>query len=62
VIDCCGVKLRACSRSQLLITVLGGWLYREQADVIAFLRDENRLLKTGSPGSACVSTMASADA
>ena len=30
---------------QLLIAVLGGWLHREQADVIAFLREENRLLK-----------------
>jgi len=30
---------------QLLIAVLGGWLQREQADVIAFLREENRLLK-----------------
>jgi hypothetical protein len=30
---------------QLLIVALGGWLQREQADVIAFLR-ENRLLKT----------------
>jgi Integrase core domain/HTH-like domain len=26
---------------QLLIAVLGGWLHREQADVIAFLREEN---------------------
>jgi hypothetical protein len=30
---------------QLLIAVLGGWLHREQADVIAVLREENRLLK-----------------
>ena len=29
---------------QLLIAVLGGWLHREQADIIAFLREENRLL------------------
>jgi hypothetical protein len=36
----------------LLIAVLGGWLHREQADVIAFLREENRLL--GSPDGACV--------
>ena len=31
---------------QLLVAALGGWLQREQADVIAFLREENRLLKT----------------
>jgi hypothetical protein len=30
---------------QLLIAALGGWLQREQADVIAFLSEENRLLK-----------------
>jgi putative transposase len=30
---------------QLLIGALGGWLQREQADVIAFLREENRILK-----------------
>jgi transposase InsO family protein len=29
---------------QLLIAVLGGWLHREQADVIAFVREENRIL------------------
>jgi hypothetical protein len=35
---------------QLLIAVLSGWLHREQADVIAFLREENRLLKTRLAG------------
>jgi hypothetical protein len=30
---------------QLLVAALGGWLHREQADVIAFLREENRILK-----------------
>ena len=30
---------------QLLIAALAGWLQREQADVISFLREENRLLK-----------------
>ena len=35
---------------QLLIAALGGWLLREQADVIAFLREENRLLKTRLAG------------
>jgi hypothetical protein len=35
---------------QLLIAVLGGWLHREQADVIAFLREENRLLKARLAG------------
>jgi hypothetical protein len=28
-----------------MIAALGGWLHREQADLIAFLREENRLLK-----------------
>jgi putative transposase len=31
---------------QLLITALCGWLHREQADLIAFLREENRVLKS----------------
>ena len=35
---------------QLLIAVLGGWLQREQADVVAFLREENRLLKAKLAG------------
>ena len=35
---------------QLLIAVLGGWLHREQADIIAFLREENRLLKAKLAG------------
>jgi putative transposase len=35
---------------QLLIAVLGGWLHREQADVIAFLREKNRLLKARLAG------------
>jgi hypothetical protein len=35
---------------QLLIAVMGGWLHREQADVIAFLREENRLLKARLAG------------
>jgi hypothetical protein len=30
---------------QLLIAALGGWLHREQADVITFLREENRVLR-----------------
>jgi hypothetical protein len=30
---------------QLSVAALGGWLHREQADLIAFLREENRLLK-----------------
>ena len=34
----------------LLIAVMGGWLHREQADVIAFLREENRLLKARLAG------------
>ena len=35
---------------QLLLAVLGGWLQREQADVIAFMREENRLLKARLAG------------
>jgi hypothetical protein len=34
----------------LLIAALGGWLHREQADVIAFLREENRILKSKLAG------------
>jgi putative transposase len=34
----------------LLIAVMGGWLHREQVDVIAFLREENRLLKARLAG------------
>jgi putative transposase len=30
---------------ELLITAVCGWLHREQADLIAFLREENRVLK-----------------
>ena len=33
-----------------MIAALGGWLQREQSDVIAFLREENRLLKTRLAG------------
>jgi transposase InsO family protein len=35
---------------QLLIAALRGWLQREQADVIAFLREENRILKARLAG------------
>ena len=35
---------------QLLIAAVGGWLHREQADVIAFLREENRILKVRLAG------------
>lgn len=35
---------------QLLIAAFGGWLHREQADVIAFLRKENRVLKARLAG------------
>ena len=35
---------------QLLIAALGGWLHREQADVIAFLREEDRILKARLSG------------
>jgi transposase len=35
---------------QLLIAALGGWLHGEQADVIAFLREENRVLKARLAG------------
>jgi hypothetical protein len=35
---------------QLLIAALGGWLDRQQADVIAFLREENRVLKARLAG------------
>ena len=35
---------------QLLIAALGSWNHREQADVIAFLREENRVLKARPAG------------
>jgi hypothetical protein len=35
---------------QLLVAALGGWVHREQADVIAFLREENRVLKARLAG------------
>jgi hypothetical protein len=35
---------------QLLMAALGGWLHREQADVITFLREENRILKARLAG------------
>src|SRR5688572_16956662 len=47
---------------QLLIAVFGGWLHREQADVIAFLREENRILKARLVGQRCVSRTVSGDA
>jgi hypothetical protein len=31
----------------LIVAVLFGWLEREQRDVIAFLREENRVLSLG---------------
>jgi hypothetical protein len=44
---------------QLLLAAVNGWLHREQADVIAFLQKENRVLRGGWAVSACVSTTAS---
>jgi putative transposase len=35
---------------QLLIAALGGWLHREQSDIIEFLREENRILKARLAG------------
>jgi putative transposase len=35
---------------QLLVAVLSGWLHHEQADLIAFLREENRILKSRLAG------------
>ena len=32
---------------QFLVAALSGWLHREQADLIAFLREENRILVGG---------------
>ena len=47
---------------QFLVAMLCGWLHREQDDVIAFLREENRVLKARLEGSDCVSMTASVDA
>ena len=35
---------------QLLIAALGGWLHREQADVIVFQREENRVVRARLAG------------
>jgi len=35
---------------QLMVAMLWGWLQREQQDAIAFLREENRLLKARLKG------------
>jgi hypothetical protein len=35
---------------QLLVAALSGWLHREQVDLIAFLHEENRLLKSRLAG------------
>jgi hypothetical protein len=37
----------------MLLTALLGWLEREQRDVIAFLREENRTLKHNRPDAGC---------
>jgi len=34
----------------LLVAMLGGWLQREREDVMAFLREENRVLKARLDG------------
>ena len=41
---------------------MDGRLQGEQADVIEFLREENRLLKASLPGGVCVPTTTSAGA
>ena len=46
----------------LLIAVSGGWLHGEQAEVIPFLREENRLLRTRLAGRRLCLTTASAGA
>jgi hypothetical protein len=40
---------------QFVVAMLCGWLQREQEDVIAFLRDENRVLKARLEGRRVVS-------
>jgi hypothetical protein len=35
---------------QLVLTMLSGWLQRPQEDVIAFLREENRVVKARLKG------------
>jgi len=46
----------------MLLTALLGWLQREQRNVIAFLREENRALKAQLAGAGCGSTMRNGDA
>ena len=43
-------RLSAVFPLQMLLAALLGWLEREQRDVIAFLREENRVLKTQLAG------------
>jgi hypothetical protein len=43
-------RLRACFHLHLIVAALFGWLEREQRDVIEFLREENRVLKTQLQG------------
>jgi hypothetical protein len=45
----------------MLLAALVGWLEREQRDVIAFLREENRVLKRNSVGVDCDWMTSSAD-
>ena len=39
------MALGLCSSEPMLLACLLGWLEAEQRDVIAFLREENRVLK-----------------
>ena len=47
---------------QLFVVAVCAWLHRERIDLIAFLREENRVLSPGLAAGACVSTTASDDA
>jgi hypothetical protein len=47
-------------RWQVLHVALAGWVNRHQLEVIAYLREENRVLKEHWVGSACSSPIPSA--
>jgi hypothetical protein len=48
-------------RWRILLVALAGWVNRRQLDVIAYLREENRVLKEHPGDSACTSRIPNAD-
>jgi hypothetical protein len=46
-------------RWQVLLVALAGWVNRQQLEVIAYLREENRVLKEQIAGGVCASPILS---